>query len=78
MLVLTAFIAAWIAYALTGYSAAAALLACMPGGAPELSLVALSLGIEPAFVTFHHLLRITVLILLTPMLVAWMKRLHRA
>ncbi|WP_367273082.1 AbrB family transcriptional regulator [Marinobacter sp.] len=39
--------------------------------------MALSLGIEPAFVTSHHLLRITVLILLTPMLVSWMKRLHR-
>ena len=77
VLLLIAFVAAWVAYALTGYSAAAALLAYMPGGAPELSLVALSLGIEPAFVTSHHLLRITVLILLTPMLVAWMKRLHR-
>lgn len=77
ILLLIAFIAAWIAHLLTGYSAAAALLAYMPGGAPELSLVALSLGIEPAFVTSHHLLRITVLILLTPMLVSWMKRLHR-
>ncbi|HEA53691.1 MAG TPA: AbrB family transcriptional regulator [Marinobacter antarcticus] len=78
VLLLTAFVAAWTAHLITGYSAAAALLAYMPGGAPELSLVALSLGIEPAFVTSHHLLRITVLILLTPMLVAWMKRLHRA
>lgn len=77
ILLLIAFITAWAASMLTGYSAGAALLAYMPGGAPELSLVALSLGIEPAFVTSHHLLRITVLVLLTPMLVAWMKRLHR-
>lgn len=54
----------------------AALLAYMPGGAPELSLVALSLGIDPAFVTAHHLLRITVLILLMPVLLAACRRLN--
>jgi len=68
VLLLLAIIAAWIGHLLTGYSAAAALLAYMPGGAPELSLVALSLGIDPAFVTTHHLLRITLLVLLLPLL----------
>ncbi|EPC02765.1 hypothetical protein L861_23415 [Litchfieldella anticariensis FP35 = DSM 16096] len=74
-LLLIAILAAWIVHALTGYSLAAALLAYMPGGAPELSLVALSLGIDPAFVTSHHLLRITVLILLMPVLLSRFKRL---
>lgn len=74
-LLLIAILAAWGAHLLTGHSAAAALLAYMPGGAPELSLVALSLGIDPAFVTSHHLLRITVLILAMPLLLRVCKRL---
>ncbi|WP_203299859.1 AbrB family transcriptional regulator [Marinobacter sediminum] len=74
VLLIIAIVAAWIAHVTTGFSLAAALLAYMPGGAPELSLVALSLGIEPAFVTSHHLARITILILLMPALVAFLKR----
>lgn len=68
VLLVLAILAAWVGHVLTGYSAAAALLAYMPGGAPELSLVALSLGIDPAFVTTHHLLRISLLVLLLPLL----------
>ncbi|MBZ9560098.1 MULTISPECIES: AbrB family transcriptional regulator [unclassified Modicisalibacter] len=67
--------AAWGIHAATGISAAAALLAYMPGGAPELSLAALSLGIDPAFVTSHHLLRLSVLVLLLPWLLRGMSRL---
>ncbi|MBY6209640.1 MULTISPECIES: AbrB family transcriptional regulator [Halomonas] len=74
ILVILAVIAAWVGQALTGMSVAAALLAYMPGGAPELSLVALSLNIEPAFVTSHHLLRITVLLIALPPLVTWAHR----
>lgn len=70
-----AILAAWGIHAATGVSLPAALLAYMPGGAPELSLVALSLGIDPAFVTAHHLLRITVLILLMPVLLGACRRL---
>lgn len=73
-LLLIAIVAAWLVHALTGYSPAAALLAYMPGGAPELSLVALSLGIDPAFVTSHHLLRITVLIMVMPLLLRTFQR----
>ncbi|MGQ7246618.1 AbrB family transcriptional regulator [Halomonas sp. V046] len=73
-LIVIAVLAAALAHWLTGYSMAAALLAYMPGGAPELSLVALSLGIDPAFVTSHHLLRISVLILLMPPLLSWAQR----
>lgn len=76
-LLLIAIAAAWLVHEITGYSTAAALLAYMPGGAPELSLVALSLGIEPAFVTSHHLLRLTVLILLLPWLLRGLARTTR-
>ncbi|WP_311957610.1 AbrB family transcriptional regulator [Halomonas garicola] len=68
VLLVIAIVTAWVGHLLTGYSAAAALLAYMPGGAPELSLVALTLGIDPAFVTTHHLLRISLLALLLPLL----------
>lgn len=73
-LLLIALIAAWAGHLLTGYSQAAALLAYMPGGAPELSLVALSLNIDPAFVTSHHLLRLTLLVLLLPVLLRLFQR----
>ncbi|QEA37903.1 AbrB family transcriptional regulator [Pistricoccus aurantiacus] len=76
MLLLIAILVAWGAHLLTGYSPAAALLAYMPGGAPELSLVALTLGIDPAFVTSHHLLRMTVLILTLPMIMNYCRRLN--
>lgn len=74
LLMLIAIAAAWVGSEITGYSVAATLLAYMPGGAPELSLVSLSLGIEPAFVTSHHLLRIIVLIAITPFLLNFAKR----
>lgn len=74
LLMLIAIAAAWVGHAISGYSVAATLLAYMPGGAPELSLVALSLGIEPAFVTSHHLLRISVLIVIMPLLLNYAKR----
>lgn len=68
VLLVLAMFAAWVGHLLTGYSAVAVLLAYMPGGAPELSLVSLSLGIDPAFVTTHHLLRIILLVVLLPVL----------
>lgn len=74
LLMSIAIAAAWIGSAITGYSVAATLLAYMPGGAPELSLVSLSLGIEPAFVTSHHLLRISVLIAIMPYLLTFAKQ----
>ncbi|WP_458525649.1 AbrB family transcriptional regulator [Onishia taeanensis] len=74
-LVVIAGLAAFGAQLLTGTSLAAALLAYMPGGAPELSLVALSLGIDPAFVTAHHLLRISLLVLCLPLLLSAGRRL---
>lgn len=74
ILILIAAVAAWLGHVVTGYSTAATLLAYVPGGAPELSLVALSLGIEPAFVTSHHLLRISVLVLAMPLLFACIRK----
>jgi len=47
---------------------AAVFLAFAPGGLAEMGLIAVSLGIEPAFVVVHHLLRIVLTISLAPLL----------
>jgi membrane AbrB-like protein len=49
---------AWIVSGLLGYRFAPLLLAYAPGGLPEMSLVAVSLHIEVAFVAFHHIVRL--------------------
>jgi membrane AbrB-like protein len=59
---------------LTGVSFAAALLAFSPGGLPEMTLISLALGVDPAFVSTHHLLRIFVLYAAMPAAVRALKR----
>ncbi|MFO1038879.1 MAG: AbrB family transcriptional regulator [Geminicoccaceae bacterium] len=64
--------------ALTGQPFVALLLAFVPGGLAEMSLVALSLGIDPAFVASHHLLRIALVVAgATPIYAWWSRRLKR-
>ncbi|WP_274425352.1 AbrB family transcriptional regulator [Chelativorans sp. YIM 93263] len=46
-----------------------AYLALVPGGLPEMSLVSVSLGIDPAFVSVHHLFRIVLVLTLAPILI---------
>ena len=52
---------------LTGLSLPALVLAYAPGGLAEMSLVALSLHVDPAFVAAHHIVRILLVILLAPL-----------
>lgn len=54
--------------ALVPATAAAIFLAFSPGGIAEMGLVAISLGIEPAFVIVHHLARIILTVSLAPVL----------
>jgi hypothetical protein len=54
---------------LTGAPAAALLLAYLPGGAPELGMVALALGIDPAMVATHHVLRVFMIVAALPSLI---------
>jgi len=62
----------------TGLDLAALILAYAPGGLAEMSLVALSLQVDAAFVATHHIVRIMLIILLAPLAyrlwVAWRKR----
>lgn len=49
---------AWAASLVTSYGFAPLFLAYAPGGLPEMSLVAIALHIEVAFVAFHHIVRL--------------------
>ncbi|MBP7242948.1 AbrB family transcriptional regulator [Amaricoccus sp.] len=54
--------------ALVPATSAAIFLAFAPGGIAEMGLVAISLGVEPAFVIVHHLARILLTVSLGPIL----------
>ena len=45
----------------------AVILAYVPGGLPEMSMVALALGIDAAFVAFHHISRILLVVTFAPL-----------
>ncbi|MDO5606223.1 MAG: AbrB family transcriptional regulator [Paracoccus sp. (in: a-proteobacteria)] len=62
-LALISFGAAWATARLTGQSPAALLLAFLPGGAPELGVVALALDINPAMVAAHSMTRMMMIVL---------------
>ena len=51
---------------LTGLPVAALALAYAPGGLAEMSLIALALGIDPALVSTHHVVRIFIVVLIAP------------
>jgi membrane AbrB-like protein len=56
---------------LTGGDTSALFLAYLPGGAPELGVVALALKIDPAMVAAHHVLRVFLIIAFLPVLARW-------
>jgi membrane AbrB-like protein len=59
---------AWGLSAVTGISPIVIALAYAPGGLAEMSLIALYLGQDPAFVSSHHIIRISLIISLAPAL----------
>jgi membrane AbrB-like protein len=58
--------AALTLHPIAGASILALVLAYAPGGLAEMSLIALSLGIDAAFVSSHHVVRIVMVVLLAP------------
>jgi uncharacterized protein len=62
-------------HALTGHSLPLLLLAFIPGGFTEMSLIALALGVDPAFVVTHHSVRVFLVVLIALPAFAWLKRL---
>jgi membrane AbrB-like protein len=62
---------------LTGYSLTLLLLAFIPGGLTEMSLIALAMGVDPAFVVTHHGVRVFLVVLIALPAFAWLKRAGR-
>src|SRR5919106_2713157 len=63
-----------VLHLLTGYSLALLLLAFIPGGFTEMSLIALAMGVDPAFVVTHHSVRVFLVVLIALPAFAWLKR----
>ncbi|MEH6476616.1 MAG: AbrB family transcriptional regulator [Sneathiella sp.] len=63
------FSSAYLLSLLTGYSFEALILALSPGGFAEMALAALSLGVDPAFVTTHHAMRLFAIVFVTPIII---------
>lgn len=65
---------AWGLSETLGVSFLAILLAFSPGGVAEMCLIALALNIDPGFVALHHLARISMILLVTPLLASRLKK----
>jgi len=59
----------------TGHPLALLLLALIPGGFPEMSLIALSMGFDPAFVVTHHGVRVLLVVTFALPIYMWLVRL---
>lgn len=59
---------------LTGLSTAALVLAYAPGGLAEMSLVALALAIDIAFVATHHAVRLLIVLAITPPIFKYLRK----
>jgi membrane AbrB-like protein len=64
-----------IAVALTGLNLDATVLSYAPGGFAEMSLIGLALGIEIAMVATHHLFRLFLILMASPIVFRWL--IHR-
>lgn len=53
-------------YWVSGVPLALGILALVPGGLPEMSLIAISLNADPAFVSLHHLCRVVLIVTVVP------------
>lgn len=66
ILIVSAVAFSYAIHAVAGVQSQALLLSLSPGGLVEMTLIALALGIDVAFVTVHHLARIVLAILVAP------------
>jgi len=66
ILVAVTLLFAWAIHAATGLPADALVLAFAPGGLAEMSLIAIALSMDAAFVATHHIVRIFLVVVLAP------------
>ncbi|NBB83137.1 MAG: AbrB family transcriptional regulator, partial [Alphaproteobacteria bacterium] len=64
----------WALHLVTGIPTAELVLAYAPGGLAEMSLVALALGVDAAFVSTHHIVRIVLIVTFAPVVFALYRR----
>lgn len=69
---------AWALHAAMGQSMEAAVLAFAPGGLPEMTLIAVTLNIDVAYVAVHHLARVVFILVAAPLLFRAFPEWHRA
>lgn len=78
VMLLFTLVAAFVLAPLTGMQWTPIVLAFAPGGLAEMSVIALSLGIETAFVATHHVARIAMIVIGAPLIFKTKHRLGRA
>lgn len=59
---------------ITGLPFQAVWLAFAPGGLAEMALISLAMGIDPAFVSTHHLLRVSFMVVMAPIVFGYLKQ----
>ncbi len=59
---------------ITGLPAVALMLAFSPGGLAEMSLIAIAIGADAAFVATHHVVRIFLIVVIAPLAFKLMRR----
>jgi uncharacterized membrane protein AbrB (regulator of aidB expression) len=68
ILVVSSLLFAVLLHPLTGLPTIGIFLAFAPGGVAEMSLIALALSLDAALVATHHIVRIFLIVVFTPML----------
>jgi uncharacterized membrane protein AbrB (regulator of aidB expression) len=66
-MVVVTLLLAGVLHAVTGLPTDALVLAYAPGGLAEMSLIALALSMDAAFVATHHIVRIFLIVVLAPL-----------
>jgi membrane AbrB-like protein len=75
IMILVAVAFAKVSVAITGLNLDAVVLSYAPGGFAEMSLIGLALGIEIAMVATHHLFRLFLILLTSPVIFRfWLRR----
>ncbi|MEO0681015.1 MAG: AbrB family transcriptional regulator [Pseudomonadota bacterium] len=75
LLMAVSLVFAWAVSAGLGVNLFAALLAYAPGGVAEMSLIALAIDADPAFVATHHMARIFAILFALPFIAGFLQRL---
>ena len=71
-------LSAWLVAKIIDFELLPLILAYSPGGIAEISLIAIALNIDPAFVGMHHMLRVLFIFLSLPFIIIYLRNLQKA